>query len=61
MASKAELLVRMQRLSEGIGKFEREHKALPPTMKPAHLAAIESLKKQLEECSRAISKLSWTM
>lgn len=59
--TKAQWLSRIADLSAKIGKFEREHKALHPGMKPAHLAAIEALKQQLQECSRKITQMSWTL
>jgi len=59
--TKANLLSEIARLSSLVGKFEREHKALSPLMRPAHQAAIDSLKQQIEECSRAVRNLGHRM
>jgi hypothetical protein len=59
--TKANLLSEIARLSSLVGKFEREHKALSPLMRPAHQAAIDSLKLQIEECSRKVRNLGHRM
>lgn len=57
VVTRANLMSEIARLSSLVGKFEREHKALSPLLRPAHQAAIDSLKKQIEECSRAVRGL----
>lgn len=58
---RARLMAESQRLSSKVGQFEREHKALNPCMKPAHLAQIDKLKEQLEAIGRQLTSMQWTM
>ena len=59
--TRANLMAEIARLSSLVGKFEREHKALSPLLRPAHQAAIDSLKRQIEDCSRKVRNLKHVM